>query len=253
MKKIICCLLLVCLFLPCYADDLPNLHICTVASRRTKGLTQLLDTCKYFGVEIDVLGMGLPYKGNGQKLTYVRKYIDTIPDDELVLFVDAYDVLILSNKEKMILNFLEMDTQLVFAAETNLFPKRKVGHLARKFPKSPNKFKYLNSGTYMGYASAIRKLLDSINYSEGHSDQAALIPYFIDHQDEISLDHTCKLFCAMHGTRFREYDLDFDSKTVRCKITDSIPCVIHGNGHSTYLYQLFYDKLFPESQFPTSG
>ena len=44
-----------------------------------------------FGVEVTVLGMDPKWNGFMDKIEGVLKYLQTLPDDELVVFVDGFD------------------------------------------------------------------------------------------------------------------------------------------------------------------
>ena len=104
---------------------LDSFHVCTVASKKTEGLQRLLDTCTKQGIDIDILGLDQPYKGNGQKLSYIKNYVMDLPSDDIVLFVDGYDVLILADKETLLQKFLAFDSHFVISTEKNCFPLQK--------------------------------------------------------------------------------------------------------------------------------
>ncbi len=235
------------------AAEAPILHICTVATKRAKGLNQLLDSCKRFKIKPDILGMGKSFKGTGQKFSYVKEYLESLPDEDVVLFMDAYDVLVLADEAKILDTFLEMDSPCVFAAEMQLHPRKKYKQYAQQFLSGPTKFKYINPGTYIGYVYALKEILETMDYSEEASDKAAIIPYYLEHRESIVLDHECRLFCPLQGVRQKDLACNADAKTVFCALTGTEPCLVHGNYKSKNLYQWVYDKLFPESQYPTSG
>lgn len=241
------CLICALLFFSTYLEaeiPLEKFFVCTVASKNTKTLKQLLQSCNSNGIQIYVMGIDLPYKGNGQKLTYIKNYIRNMPNDNIVLFVDAYDTLILSSKERILKNFLARDTQCVFGAEAQLSPAS-IGYLRPQFPETPNKFKYLNSGTFIGYVGYLRQMLNMINpIKENQSDQGQLIQYYVKHTDEIQLDYECELFFTLHQIDPSEYSINKRDKNVTCLITNTVPCVIHGNGDGKTAYQRIFNTLF---------
>ncbi len=221
-----------------------DFHIFTVASKETDGLNRLLASCDHFNVDIDIVGMGLPYKGNGQKLNYLKEYLAEIPDNHIVMFVDGYDTLILADKETILRKFFEKEVVCVFGAEASAesFPFR---HLSSRFPRSPTKFQFLNSGTYIAYAGYLKRVLDAINIiKEKSSDQGQIVLYYINHTNEIYLDYFCDLFFPLHRVKGSEVHIDEENKTVRCLLTDTHPCVIHGNCLGRKLYRHIAAKLF---------
>src|SRR5262245_58541297 len=126
-----------------------ELHICTVASHQTKGLDQLLHSCEYRAVSIDILGLNQPFLGLSHKLIYVQEYVKNLPKDDIVLYVDAYDVLILASKEDIVSTFLDMQAPFVISVERFCWPHP---DLEPKFPRGPTSFRYINSGSFIGYA-----------------------------------------------------------------------------------------------------
>ncbi|MCE5319251.1 MAG: hypothetical protein LLG04_18045 [Parachlamydia sp.] len=136
-----------------------QLHVCTVANKKTRPLEQLLESCNHYQVPISVLGLDLPYPGNGQKLVLLKEFIQPLPDDDIVLLVDAFDVLILASPETLLERFLEMQNPCAIGAEKICYP---FSHLKKRFPPSPTRFKYLNSGTVMGYAGYLKKMLNAV-------------------------------------------------------------------------------------------
>ncbi len=223
-------------------------HIFTVASQKTIGLSRLLDSCKHFDIEIDVLGLGLPYEKNTQKLVYVQEYLDTIPDDHVVLFVDGYDTIIVETKEKILAKFLAKNINCVFSASTILYPPKE--SLRSKFPSSPTRFKYLNSGSYIGYAGYIKAMLKSMQPFDlsKRSDQGLFQLYYLKHKQEIRLDYDCDLFlCSLTALKKEDLRLNPAKKSVHYLGTNKHPCVVHGNGKfGKELYRYICYKLFPE-------
>lgn len=233
-------LLLNCVFSPLAGGQL---HVCTVANKMTVTLEQLLLSCKHYQVPITILGLDLPYPGNGQKLILFKKFIHALPDDDIALLVDAFDVLILASPETLVEKFLAKEKQCVMGAEKICYP---FGHLKERFPASPTRFKYLNSGTVMGYAGYLKKLLDALEpINPKKSDQGQITLYYLDHQDEIALDRHGDLFLTLHLVPKDKLVPDHKNKQVYCQETDTHPCIIHGCGKDgKELYQYLYDTLF---------
>lgn len=219
----------------------PVFHICTIASDKTQGLKQLLISCKVHGITLDILGMGLPYRGNGQKLNYMKEYIKAMPDNDIVLYVDAYDILFLTDKKTILKKFLKMKSSFVISAERNCFPFR---GLANKYPESPTPFRYINSGSFMGYVKSMKKILGEIAVNEKISDQGQLTLHYFDHQNEYTLDYRCELFMPLVGVHINELLIDRKRGEIYSLSTRSRPCIVHGNGRGRPLYQVLNDQIF---------
>lgn len=223
----------------------PSLHVCTVASHESTCLQQLLDSCVRQGITLDVLGMGQPFEGWAHKFIYVRKYLEELPDTDVVLFVDAYDALILAPPERILKTFLDMKTSFVVSAEKYLYPypERKL-----EFPQGPTSFKYINSGVYIGYVGYIKQLFKKLSpFKEKDDDQGLLILHYLKHPKELALDRHCELFLNTYGLEADDLIIDTQKRSIRCVETGTTPCVVHGQRHSIW-YQYIYDLFFPKSE-----
>lgn len=69
-----------------------------------------------------MIGLGLPYYGNGTKLIRMGEYWNTLDDDEIVMFIDAFDVIIVAEKGLILEKFLNMNTPLLMFTEKKCFP-----------------------------------------------------------------------------------------------------------------------------------
>jgi hypothetical protein len=80
------------------------IHIFTIASNEDK-LIYLKQSANLFNLHINYF-MVKNWKRNLDKINYMIKLIENIPDDDVVCFIDAYDALINSNKDDILEKFL---------------------------------------------------------------------------------------------------------------------------------------------------
>jgi predicted O-methyltransferase YrrM len=224
-------------------EKTPNFHICTVASHKTRGLEQLLDSCKRFNVPIKILGLGLPFRGLSDKLLYVKKFLKDLPDDDVIMFVDAYDVLFMKTKEEILKQFLSMKVPFVIAVEAYCFPLKS---RVNDFPPSPTPFfKFINSGTYIGYVKSLKEIFNEMkDIKPSDDDQARFMLHYFDNREKYTFDYYCKLFMPLPRVSIHHLEIDQKNFTVKCNLTNTFPCIIHGNGVGRPLYQYIYDYLF---------
>jgi len=243
MKKIFYLLCAFAFFQTTLFSAEPNLHICTVASQHTKGLDQLLDSCDRYGISIDVLGLGKKFRGLSHKLIYVKKYIQNLHDNDVVLFVDAYDVLFFATEDKIMKTFLRMRKPFIISVERYCWP---YSDLEPHFPRGPTSNRYINSGSFMGYVYRLKEILTDINPRPYEDDQGLFTLHYFKHPDLYTFDAHCKLFLPMAGIIMYELKLDYLKKNVALKETGIKPCLIHGNGGSRPMYQEIYDEFYLE-------
>jgi hypothetical protein len=158
------------------------------------------------------------------------------------MFVDANDIILVDNLENIKQKFLSFNKPLVISAEQNAYPDPEVYKLYPKESKD-KRFRYVNSGTYIGYVSALKQMLKSLhdidykckNLAEPNKkqdncdDQRCLTTYFIENPDKCTLDYEQKIFSLVYG--LNEDDLDYIAPdNVVNKITKQKTSVIHASG-----------------------
>ncbi len=219
----------------------PQLHICTTASHRIKNLDQLVKSAEFQKIKLDIVGLGETFSF-GKKLRDFHEYVKKVPKDDVVLFLDAYDTLLLADERTILDQFLKMEVPIVVSVETSCHP---FPHLMPYYPASPTKFKYINSGSFIGYARDLLKMFEEMSpIPDETDDQGLLTVFYLYHPERMKLDFLCDLFLPLYQVEQEELELDPNKKCVRCKTTSTFPCVIHGNGASKDLYQSIYDQLF---------
>lgn len=162
---------------------------------------------------------------------------------EHLIVCDSWDVIFCAGPDEVLYNWNIFGAPIVFNAETNCFPK---SDLAWKHPPSPTKYKYLNSGFFVGNTEAIRQMLlwmkertqfpDDVQKPDGSwvtpNDQQFYMEYFVEAgMPSIRLDHTGILCASLHDADEREYAFLPDKKRVVSLETRNEPCVLHGNGN----------------------
>jgi hypothetical protein len=66
----------------------------TIALQERPELQRLRESAKTAGVQLAVLGLNRPYPANGQKVVLYLEHLRTLPPDQIVVGIDAYDVLL---------------------------------------------------------------------------------------------------------------------------------------------------------------
>jgi procollagen-lysine,2-oxoglutarate 5-dioxygenase, invertebrate len=219
----------------------PAIYHCVVSNKPTHPiLLQMKQDAEVNKWDLTVLGSSLladgtplpigPFDGFGFKILLAREFLNTLQDDDIMLFTDGHDVRILATPEEVIQRFLTFNTRIVFSAERNCWPH---AESAKYYKTSTNPFivyKYLNSGGYIGYVSDLKQLMDEEFYTitQTTDDQGFFTQLYLKYQNKpgfIQLDTMCRIFQSLHLA-----ENDIDTYTLRNTMTKQTPLIWHGNG-----------------------
>lgn len=215
--------------IPCKTS---KINVVTVASDKTKARA-LINSCKSNNIMLEILGDDQPWlggdmsgPGGGQKINYLYEYLQTLPDTNIVLFVDGYDVIIHDDLETIYERFISFDCDILFAAEKQIWPDPQ---LASLFDKPDVGYPYLNSGCFIGYVDALKSILTLVD--PGSDDQLFYQHAYTRCNDFVcKLDHEQYIFACLSGLtdyiHIRPNMQLLNSETMCC------PCILHGNGGS---------------------
>lgn len=220
-----------------------DLRVITVATNENDGLARLLQSARHSLFDVKVLGLGTGWKGGniakfpggGQKVRILKEYLETMneKDDFLILFIDGYDVVFTDRKDRLIEEYRNIGSKIVFGAEDFCWPLK---HLEKQYPfVGPNEKRFLNSGAFIGPLSYIRKLISMADITDEDDDQLYYTKIFLDEvlrkELDIALDKSSALFQNLFGA-LSELELLFNETTgyLHNTRTNKNPIVIHGNG-----------------------
>lgn len=230
-------------------------HVVTVGTDESK-CQKLYDSAEHHGVNLVNLGKGKQWiggdmtgPGGGQKTNLLFDYIQDLPDHDVVLFCDAYDVFFGDTTEEVVRRFIEMGTRydVLFSAEKYCWPDE---NLASEFThKNPQlndgyydtPFKYLNSGLFIGRVGELKKMIpNKINPMD--DDQLYYQKKYLSGEQNIGIDFECYIF------QTNDDDVRFDGKNRQLynPTTRSFNCIYHGNGGDSAKKQLdrLYNKFY---------
>lgn len=221
------------------------LHV-TIGYPRNEYMEQLEKSARRNGFDV----LSLPICWHANRLNTIDKFkilfhvfrAGFISDDRIILFTDAYDVLVLEECNTVSKKFFRFDSDIVFNSETNFYPPEGRDEAKRAFDAFPSKWRYLNSGCYMGYGWAIRRMIEYVCASPivsdpAHgADQAALQDFFLRNQATedlgLALDLECSIFATLNGS---VGDFSFDRQGVINSETGRSISVLHANGDKANL------------------
>ncbi len=217
------------------------LHI-TAAHPHHYMLDMLRESSIRNGMSFEHLPKHWSYQEFGKigKVHVLNAYLQSglIADDQVILFTDAYDVIIGAHAEVILDRFKSFDCGVVFGTEVNFFPNIDREHLKSEFDVSKSKWRYLNSGGYIGYAGHIKTMIADIvgsilagkhNYKIP-DDQALVQDYFLEHRSippVLQLDYECEIFCSLNSS---VDNYSYKKGALMNDVSRLPSCVLHLNG-----------------------
>jgi len=168
------------------------------------------------------------------KIFYTHKFISQLKNDDIVLYTDAFDVLVVQNKDKIIEEFLRFDFPVIFSAEKICHPQPSKKN---QYPVSNEPWQYLNSGCFIGIAQYLKDIMSIAidKYNSGgpaSDDQGIYTNVYLENPKKIMLDRKCRIFQSLVSSLG---DLTYENGGWINKITKTSPCIMHANGDACNL------------------
>ena len=149
-----------------------------------------------FGVEVVVLGWGTKWNGFMDKFDAIRKYINTLDDKDIVVFVDGFDSYILKPLDDLEETFKSQRCDILVSNEANVLLKFAIKRMYGVCKDNQT----ANSGLYMGYVFALKNMFELISREKTSDDQKNLnaVCYKLDN---IKIDIECLVFKNVYNPK----------------------------------------------------
>ena len=232
------------------------MKILTYATHETGYFLALTESLKRYNYDLIVLGQGDKWYGLLQKLVSLKNYLSENQSNEVICFVDAYDVIFLDNPKKLEQWFLKQDSNKVyFSATRDNFTTRQV--FSKIASQDRNKiFNRLNSGCFIGFRDVIYNLLCDLDKEYDFSnlqqnDQEIVSKYYSSKKfSNITLDCSSEVFYNLEWNSnpinalyffsdkvtikqpLKSIHYKFNNNKLFVKKSRTYPIVLHGNGNA---------------------
>lgn len=218
-------------------------HFCTVASDKDKA-EKLFKSAERFNIPVVNLwpedqewngGLQNFQTGGGIKLNLLKKYLKDIPDHDLVVFTDAYDVFYGDTAEEITRRFLSFKTEVLVQAERHNWPDP-----TSQWPPSHTPYRYLCSGVIIGRAGELKRII-SRKLKPDESDQLFLQGKYLWGKFSMKLDR------EMYVSASNDDAIEIKNESIFNPLTKCYSCIYHGNGgaEAKSNFDKLYDKMFP--------
>lgn len=130
---------------------------------------------------------------------YLLQILQTISPEEIIFFTDGNDAIFMCEEDEIITKFSKINVDILFSAETNCYPCES---LSEYYGGTQNKYKYLNSGGFIGKCKSILEVLNNRNIGSillfdqeySYSNQYLWTQDFLSKKYNIMLDYDCQIF-----------------------------------------------------------
>ena len=136
-----------------------NLHVIICATHDSEDYQKLISSLDKFNFNHHTICWGKKWEGSGygMRMQDTLDYVNKLNDDDIVLYLDGYDILNLGNVQELINKYKKFNMDIVFAAEKGLWPDISLG-FHNLIPNINKSYPYLNA-QFIGKASTVRKML----------------------------------------------------------------------------------------------
>lgn len=208
-----------------------------VSEYKNDGVLRFEHFCKSFGLQYKIVGEGHVWRGGdmaknpggGQKINELKMVLETMTDNRLIIVCDTFDLFPIACEQEILNKYHTLchPNKIIFSSEIYCWPDKS---LSNSYPESKSKYRYLCSGSFMGYRDTIYDLIKNDTVKDDDDDQLFFTKKFLE-GNNIVLDYGCELFQALNGT---EYDIIIHKNRIYNKETNTYPVFIHGNGFSKF-------------------
>lgn len=233
------------------------IYITTVATHSERYLPVLEKMIEDRNLKFHKLGFGKKYTGHFMKDLEMINFLKDKNPEDIVVFLDGFDSLMLSKKEEVIEKFLKTGKKMIISVENvrNSF-------LTHSYNFQKVQEKFINTGLYIGYCGFVLNFLEKM-YSKDYNKNSNQTTWsnFLNKKSEnidfseVGIDKESSLFLNHSVTCNNKFN--FDEKKKRLVLsTKEQPCFIQGNGVVNmndlikklgyHKYNIFKKKLFFE-------
>jgi hypothetical protein len=208
------------------------MHIVTVATKSEGYFNYLVESCKRNGGKLEVLGWGQEWKGFMMKIYLFKDYLNNLDDDDIVCFVDGYDVIILQPVDKIETLFRNSGKKILFSQDSNADIIPFIEMFCKYYFGTYKNYR-LNAGTFIGYVKYFKKIFNNIcneyNCNDKNLDDQIIFTKICNkyNDNDIDIDVNKEIFLVIQ-------ELDSNKNKIQIKNNQLIfnnnirPCILHG-------------------------
>jgi uncharacterized protein YlzI (FlbEa/FlbD family) len=221
-----------------------NIHLITIATHNEGYYNALKKSAEINNYELITLGWGQKWEGFIMKYKLLLENINKYDDNDIIILIDAYDVIVTGKKEEVINKFKKYNKPIVISRD-GYTGDSIVNYIHNKLFESCNNIE-ICAGLMMGYVWALKELIllmcgNELNKCKelNIDDQILIINICKNNKtffsQNVDIDKTSDIFFNTYGNvdnlqfDFNVTDIfNIKDNELYIKDTDISPCFIHG-------------------------
>jgi len=211
----------------------------TVSTHSAGYLPWLEKSCERFNVELIKLGYGQKWLGFSWRFKLIIDYLKSIDPNELIIFIDAFDVLLLrplDDIEEYYNNIIKMSNKkIIISTDRNI---NNITEIIARYAFDTCKDVRICAGSYLGKAKHILEIINKLEYEDDDDDQVLFTKYFKDNPNDVYIDINNIFFLTYSNCSndiLMNTNINIKNKSLR--YMNSKPFFIHGNDN-TYMHNV---------------
>ena len=175
----------------------------------------------------------------GKKINLLKEYIKDLPNHDVILFTDAYDVFYADDLNTIMERWLGFNARAVFSAESECYPD---ASLADQYPTCNTPYRFLNSGTFISEVGELKRMFET-EISDDDDDQLFYTKRFLSNEHNIVLDYEGYIFQTNEPQMQKYGDQLYNP------LTNTFGCIYHGNGgaDAKETFDRLYNEFYPRA------
>jgi len=218
-----------------------DLHIVTVATESRYYFPYLVESCRKHGKELEILGYGQKWEGFNWRFKLMIEYLETLDDDDIVCFIDGYDVICTRNLNELKNTFLKLYHEKkckIIVGYDNISHTNFINKLLVKIYFGTCNGISLNAGTYIGFTKDLLQIIKQIrnlNDKNNADDQMLMTKYCSLNDSIFHIDKNNDIFLTLdHPLNEIDSLVNISASDRKVSYNNTFPFFLHGPG-STYL------------------
>lgn len=212
-----------------------KIHLATVATHNSGYMKWLIQSCSKFDTKLNILGYGQKWQGYAWKLLLILDFIKNLPENDIVCFIDGYDVIMLRDINEIIPIFNNIKTitnkKIIVGCDKIHFKPLKI---ISEITFNKCKGLPINTGTYIGNVKDLKYYIEKImqGMKPDDDDQALFIKFCNKNEDVFYIDHDSLLFLTIEKPMFNFLNNKIKIIDGKLIYNGHRPFFAHGNGNT---------------------